>query len=186
MGVGAGEVEVELVGEGFGEEIAAAGERFQVEELIFDEAMDGFDIALEGGSGGRNADMLAVAESGGEASGVATAIVTADELGAVVGLPDQIAEGNAATFEVLLNAGGEDGTGGRGTALGKGPEQQAAAYLAGGVFDGREIEGPGLRPVAGDIVEVLGVGGYLLKDAPGGLDVGEVLFALIFALAFFE
>ena len=184
VGIGADEVEVELVGEGFGEEIAAAGERFQVEELIFDEAMDGFDIALESVSGGRNADMLAVAESGGEASGVATAIMTADELGAVVGLPDQIAERNAATLEVLLNAGGEDGTGGRGTALGKGPEQQAAAHLAGGVFDGREIEGLGLRPVAGDIVEVFGVGGDLLKDAPGGLDVGEVLFALIFARAF--
>ena len=92
VGIGADEVEVELVGEGFGEEIAAAGERFQVEELIFDEAMDGFDIALESGSGGRNADMLAVAESGGEASGVATAIMTADELGAVVGLPDEIAQ----------------------------------------------------------------------------------------------
>ncbi len=69
VGIGADEVEVELVGEGFGEEIAAAGERFQVEELIFDEAMDGFDIALESASGGGNADILAVAESGGEAGG---------------------------------------------------------------------------------------------------------------------
>jgi hypothetical protein len=61
VGVGAGEVEVELVGEGLGEEVAAVGERFQIEELIFDEAVDGFDIALEGMSGGGNADMLAVA-----------------------------------------------------------------------------------------------------------------------------
>jgi len=37
----------------------------------------------------------------------------------------------AATREMLLNAGGEDGTGGRGTALSKGPEQQTAAHLAG-------------------------------------------------------
>jgi hypothetical protein len=36
VGVGANEVEVELVGESFGEEIAAIGERFQVEEFIFD------------------------------------------------------------------------------------------------------------------------------------------------------
>src|SRR5713101_4252128 len=117
---------------------------------------------------------------------MATAIMTADELRAIVGLPDQVAQRDAATGEVLLNAGGEDGTGGRGTALGKGPEQQAAAHLAGGVFDGSEIEGPGLRPVAEDIVEVLGVGGDLLKDAPGGLDVGEVLFALIFTLPFLQ
>jgi len=61
VGIGANEVEVELVGEGFGEEVASAGERFQVEELIFDEAVDGFDIALEGVSSRRNADMLAVA-----------------------------------------------------------------------------------------------------------------------------
>src|SRR5208337_3684362 len=88
--------------------------------------------------------------------------------------------------EMLLNAGGEDGAGGCGTALRESPEQQAAAHFAGGVLDGRQIEGLGLRPVAGDIVEVLGVGGDLLKDAPSGFDVGEVLFALILALSFFE
>ncbi len=113
-------------------------------------------------------------------------IMAADELGTVVGLPDQIAQRDAATIKVLLNAGGEDGTGGGGTALGKGPEQQTAAHFAGGVFDRRESEGLRLRPVAGDVVEILGVGGDLLKDAPGGLDVGEVLFALILALPFFE
>ncbi len=60
VGIGADEVEVELVGEGFGEEVAAAGERFPIEEFIFHEAVNGF-IALEGGSGGRNAFLLAVA-----------------------------------------------------------------------------------------------------------------------------
>ena len=61
VGVGADEVEVELIGKGLGEEITAAGERFQIEELIFDETVDGFHIALEGVRGGRNADVLAVA-----------------------------------------------------------------------------------------------------------------------------
>jgi hypothetical protein len=61
VGVGADEVEVELVGEGFDEEVAASGERFEIEEVIFDEAVDGFDIALEDVSGRRNADTLAVA-----------------------------------------------------------------------------------------------------------------------------
>src|SRR5260370_29456292 len=112
--------------------------------------------------------------------------MAADELRAIVGLPDQVAQRDAATGEVLLDAGDEGGAGGRGEALGKGPEQQLAAHLAGGVLDGGEVEGLSLGPVAGDIVEILGVGGDLLKDAPGGLDVGEVLFALIFALAFFQ
>jgi hypothetical protein len=101
-------------------------------------------------------------------------------------LPNQIAQRDAATVEMPLNAGGKDGTGGRGTALGKSPEQQAAADIAGGVLDGGEIEGLSLGPVAGDVVEIFGVGRDLLKDAPGGLDVGEVLFALVFALAFVQ
>jgi hypothetical protein len=102
-----------------------------------------------------------------------TAIVTANELGAMVGLPNQVAERDAAPVQVLLNAGGEDGAGGSRTALGKGPEQQAAAHVAGGVLDGGEIESLGLEPVVGDVVQVFGVGGDLLKDAPSGFDVGE-------------
>lgn len=61
VGVGTDEVEVELVSESFSEEVAAAGEGFQIEKLIFDQAVDGFDIALESVSGGRDADVLAVA-----------------------------------------------------------------------------------------------------------------------------
>jgi hypothetical protein len=113
-------------------------------------------------------------------------IVATDELGAVVGLPDQIAKRDAATIEVLLNAGGEDGTRSRRAALSEGPEQQAAPHLASSVLDGGQSQGLGLRPVAGDVIQVLGISRDLLKDTPGGLDVGEVLFALIFALPFFE
>jgi tartrate dehydratase alpha subunit/fumarate hydratase class I-like protein len=61
MRVGTDQVEVELVGKGFGEEVAPTVERFQVKELIFDEAVNGFHIALEGVSGGRDANVLAVA-----------------------------------------------------------------------------------------------------------------------------
>jgi len=61
VGIGTNEVEVELVGESLGEEVAATVERFQVKELIFDEAVNGFNIALEGVSRGRNANVLAVA-----------------------------------------------------------------------------------------------------------------------------
>ena len=59
--VGAYEVEVELVEGSLGQEIGAAGEGFQIEELIFDEAVDGLDIALIGVGGGRDALVLAVA-----------------------------------------------------------------------------------------------------------------------------
>jgi len=69
--------------------------------------VDSFDIALEGVSRGRDANVLAVAKSGGETGGWAAAIVTADELGAVIDLPDKIAQRDAAALEMLLNAGGE-------------------------------------------------------------------------------
>lgn len=61
VGIGTDEVEVELVGKGFGEKVSAAGERFEVEELIFDEAVNGFHVALKGVRGGRDAKVLAVA-----------------------------------------------------------------------------------------------------------------------------
>src|SRR6266849_82286 len=78
--VGAHEIEVELIGVDFGQEIAAASELFQIEELVFFEAVHGFDVALVGVRRGRDAHVLAVAEGFGE---------VAFELAAVVGLPDE-------------------------------------------------------------------------------------------------
>jgi hypothetical protein len=84
--VGANEIGIELVGVSLGEEIGAAGEILQIEELIFFETMNGFDIALVGMRGWGDAHVLAVAESFGEGS---------FELAAVIGLPDQVTKRNA-------------------------------------------------------------------------------------------
>jgi hypothetical protein len=48
MRVGASQVEVELIQRSLGQELGAAAEGFQVEELIFDEAVDGFDPSADG------------------------------------------------------------------------------------------------------------------------------------------
>ena len=97
-----------------GEEISAAGERFQIKELVFFDTVDGFDIALVGVSGWRNTYMLAVTQGHGKVT---------FEFAAVVSLPDQIAQRDTIAIQVLLDAGSEDGAG-RGTALlGKRPEQ---------------------------------------------------------------
>jgi len=40
--------------------VAAAAELFEVEEPVFFQAMHGFDVALKGVSGGRDAHVLAV------------------------------------------------------------------------------------------------------------------------------
>src|ERR1700735_439882 len=47
VGVGPGEIEVELVSMDFGQEVAAVLEVFQIEELVFFETVDGFDVALD-------------------------------------------------------------------------------------------------------------------------------------------
>jgi hypothetical protein len=44
--VGPGQVEVELIEGGLGQELSAIAKGFQVVELVFDEAVDGLDIAL--------------------------------------------------------------------------------------------------------------------------------------------
>ena len=100
MGIGPGEVEVELVESGLGQELGARSKRFQVVELVFDEAVNGFDIALIGMGGGRNALMLAVAESGREARARPVFLQLADELAAVIGLPGEVTEFDAAAGQV--------------------------------------------------------------------------------------
>jgi len=124
--IGPRQVEIELVGTDLGEEISTAGERFQVKELVFFQAVNGFDIALEGVRSGRDADMLTIAEGFGE---------IAFEFTTVVGLPDQIAQRDAVAIQVLLDARSENGAGCGAAFLGKGPEQQAAANIASGVLD---------------------------------------------------
>ena|SRR5689334_8094074 len=171
------EIKVQLVGVGLGEEVAAAGEVFQVEEFVFFQAMHGFHVALIGVRRGRDAHVLAVAESLGK---------IALELAAVVGLPDQVAERNAVAIQVLLDARSENRAGRSAALFGKGPKQQATANFPRGVLNDGQAELLGLSPVARDIVEILGVGADLLKQRPGSLDVREVLLALIFSAAFFE
>ncbi len=154
MGVGASDVEVELVGVDFGEEIAAASEVFEIEERVFFEAMDGFDIALVGVGRRGNADVLAVAESAGKIP---------FEFAAVVSLPDQIAEGDAIAIEMQLNAGSEHRAGSGAAFFGKGPEQKTAADFSGGVLDEGQVQTLSLLPVARDIVEIFGIRADLLK-----------------------
>ena len=98
--------------------------------------------------------------------------MAADEPGAVVGLPGEVAQIDAAAGQVVLDALGKDGAGGGGAPLGKGEKQQAAADLAGGVLNGREAGGLGLWPVLRDVVEVFGVGADWLEQPPGGFDGG--------------
>src|ERR1035437_5396231 len=170
VGVGAGQVEVERIEGGLGKEIGTVAERFQIAELVFDEAMNGLDIARIGVCGGGNALVPAVAERGRETGGMAERVVAAKELGAVVGLPEQMAEIDAVAIQMALDASGEDGTGGGAAAGSEGQKQQAAADFARGVLDQRQPEALSLRPEARDVAEIFGVGGDLLEQPRRRLD----------------
>ncbi len=78
-------------------------------------------------------------------------------------MPDQIAQGNAVAIQMLLDTCGEDGAGRSAAAVGEGPEEQAAADVAGGVLDDGKFQPLRLRPVARDVVKIFGVGADLLK-----------------------
>ena len=106
-----------------------------------------------------------------------------DELAAVVGLPDQVAERDTVASQMLLDAGGEDGAGSSAAPLREGEEEQAAADIAGGVLHDGESPSLCLGPEVGDIVEIFGVGTDLLEQSPGSFDRREVLLALIFPAA---
>ena len=183
MGIGPGHVEVVLIERGLGEELGARSKGFQIIELIFDEAVNGFDVALEGMSGGWDALMLAITEGGRETRARTVGLKLADEFAAVISLPSQMAEFDAASSQVSLNAGGEAGASGSGAVGSESQELQAAADLAGGVLNGGQVGGLGLGPIAGKVVQILGIGGDLLKEAPGGFHGGQILFALIFFAA---
>ena len=69
MGIRPGQIEVELIERSLGHKVRAIAESFQIQEFIFDEAMDGFDIALISVGAGRDAHVLGaeVGDGGGEA-----------------------------------------------------------------------------------------------------------------------
>ncbi len=86
VGIGASQVEVELVKGSLGQKVGAVGEGFQVEELVFDEAVDGLDVALIGVGPRRDALVLGaeVGDSGGEVRTRAVGLEFTDEFTAVV------------------------------------------------------------------------------------------------------
>ena len=65
--VGSNQIEVVPVSGELGPEVGWSGEGFAVEELILDEAMDGFDVALPGIALGR--DITVVRTQGAHSGG---------------------------------------------------------------------------------------------------------------------
>ena len=76
-----------------GRKLGAAGEGFQVIEFIFDEAVDGFDVALISVRSGGDAFVWGAegTHGGGEMGAGAVGLELSDKLAAVIGLPSEVA-----------------------------------------------------------------------------------------------
>src|SRR5437870_327798 len=96
----------------------------------------------------------------------AVGLQLADEFAAVISLPGEIAEDHPTALQVNLHALGKQRAGRSRSSGSKGQELQAAADVARGVLDLREVMRLHLRPVVNDIIEVLGIGGDLLEHGP--------------------
>ena len=96
--IGADEVEVKPVGGDLAPEVSRAGEGFAVEELVLDEAVNGFNIALPGVALGW--DVAVVRAEGADGGREALLVLVFQELTTVVGLPCQTGEINAVAGEV--------------------------------------------------------------------------------------
>ena len=88
--------------------------------------MYGFNVALVSVSGWRNTHMLAFTQDHGKVT---------FEFAAAVSLQDQFMQRDTVTIQLPLDAGSKDGAGSGTALLGKRPEQQTAANIAGGVLD---------------------------------------------------
>lgn len=118
MGIGSGQVEIELIERSLGHEVGTIAKSFQVKEFIFDEAMNGFHVALIGVGTGRDALVLGaeVSDGGGEAGAGPIFLEFADKFAAIVGLPGHVFQVDATTLQVDLDALSKQDAGGCGSA----------------------------------------------------------------------
>ena len=147
--------------------------------------MDGFDVALVGVGGGRDALMLGAEESdgAGEAGAGAIGFEGADELAAVIGLPDEVGKSRPQRCRC-------DWMRWANRALAPAERWWAKARNCKPLRTSRAVywtagqaAGLHLGPIVRDIVEVLGVGGDLLAKPPGGFQRRQVLLLLVLAAA---
>ena len=94
--VGTDEVEVMPVGGDFGPEVGDAGEGFQIKELVFDEAVNGFDVTLPGVTFG--GDIAVVRTQGADGGGETPFQFVFQELRTIIGLPGEFGQIDAMAY----------------------------------------------------------------------------------------
>ena len=179
--VGADEVEVVPIGRDLGPEVGRACEGFTVEELVFDETMDGFDVALPGIAFRR--DVTVVGPQSAHGGGQTLFLLVFEELRAVIGLPDQASQIDTVAGQVNGKLFGQEGGVRFGQFVGITGEAGTTDRLAGGVLKAREFEAGHREPVVRDILKVFGIGRELAEELPAAFDRAELLFGVVFLFA---
>ena len=162
------------VGGDLAPEVGRAGEGFAVEELVFDEAMDGFDVTLPGVTLGW--DVAVIRTEGADGGGEALLGLVFEELTTVIGLPGEAGEIHAVAGEVDGELFGQEGGVRLGEFVGIAGETSAGDGFAGGVLEAGEFEAGHLRPIVRNVLQILGVGGELAEEGPEAFDLAELFF----------
>jgi hypothetical protein len=176
--IGSHQIEVVPVALDLSHEVGATGEALAVEELCFLKAVDGFDIALPGIGFGWDVTMVAAQSpyGGGQASG----LFIFQELAAVVGLPDHATEVNAMIGQMGADPFGQQAGVGFGDFVGVAHQTKPTDHLAHTVLIARQAQTHHLRPVEGNIGQILGIGHQLAEEFPAAFDLPQTLLALVF------
>jgi hypothetical protein len=179
--VGADQIKIMPVGGDLVPEVGGAGEGFTVEELILDEAMDGFDVALPGIAFRR--DVTVIGPQSAHGRGQALFLFVFEELRAVIGLPDQACQIDTMAGQVNGKLFGQEGGVGFGQFVGIAGEAGATNRFAGSILKAREFEAGHRKPVVRDVLKVFGIGRELAEELPAAFDRAELLFGVMFLFA---
>src|SRR5688572_21176480 len=172
--VGAYEVEVMPVGGDLAPEVGRSTEGFPIEELVLDEAVNRFDIALPGVALGRDVTMLGA--EGADGGGESLLVLVFEELRAVVGLPGEGAQVDAVTGQVDGELFRQESGVALGEFIGVAGKGGAGNDFTGGVLEAGQLEAGHLEPVMRDVLQILGISRELAEEFPMTLDRAELLF----------
>ena len=169
-------------------EVSNGREVFQVKKLLLDRPVHGLDIAVITPGFDRDTFVPGPESLHDGSKPIPRFILSkaADELRAVIGLNFQFPHVDAAGLQMAAQKPGKQTGIVSGFLVGIGQEHHAAADLTGGKLIARQAQGLPLRPVMGDIDQVLGIYRKLSKQLPVPFDMGQVLFLLVLFSSFLD
>lgn len=182
VGVGAEEVEGELIGGDLGHEVGTVLKILELVEFQLHEVVNSFDIGLHPMSAREDGVVTLTGErfDGAGIGGGFLGVPGTDILATVVGLADGDFGKGLKFSEEVVDVEGEELGVGEGEFVGKSEEEDAAGDLAVSVLDFGQVQEFGLEIILGDIHEVFGVLDGALKQRQEFFHGPQVIFGDMF------